>query len=123
MGRVRVLVDQPLGADDHAGCAESALHRAGDGKRVGVDVPLAGRKPLDGNDMLSFELIRLLNAGLDRFAVNEHHAGAAGTLRTTIFHAGQVERIAQVGDQLLILINDDFASVDEECRHVFSSLA
>ena len=92
------MVDQPLGADDHAGRAESALHRARDGKCIGIYVPLAGRKPLDGNDMLSFEFIRLLNAGFDRLAVDEHHAGAAGTLRTAIFHAGQVERIAQVGD-------------------------
>ncbi len=98
VGRIWILVEQALRADDHAGRAESALHRARDGKCIGIYVPLAGRKPLDCDDMLAFELVRLLNAGFDRFAVQQHHAGAAGTLRTAVFHAGQVECIAQVGD-------------------------
>ncbi len=116
--RFRVGVDDPLGADHHAGHAEPALHRPGVGKGVGVDVLLTVRQSLDGNDLLPLELVHLLEAGTGGLAVHEDHAGAADPFRAAVLHRGDVQLLPEELEQVHVLAAADVLTVDLEARHV-----
>ena len=114
---VRVRVEQCLGRDDHPWDAEAALHRARFAEGEGIDLLFPVGEPLNGENGLPLELVRLRDAGLGWLAVDEDIAGAAGALAAAVLHGGQVQRIAQKADQLLILLHGNGFSVDSERGH------
>ena len=118
-----VFVQQGLGADDHAGDAESALHGAGFAERICIDVPFKGAETFHGNDRFSFQLVGLGDAGFGGFSVNEDGAGAAGAFAAAVFYAGQMELIPQKADQLLILFHSYGLAVHVKGCHMIPSVS
>ena len=117
-GGVGVHVQQPLGGDDHAGDAEAALHRARLAEGEGIHLLLPVAEALHRHDGLALQLVRLGNARLGGLAVDKHMAGAAGALAASVFHRGQVQRVPQIADELLILLDDNGLSVHGESGHI-----
>ena len=121
-GGVGVHVQQSLGGDDHAGDAEAAL----DGSRLaegeGKDLLFPVAESLHRHDGLALQLVGLGDARLGGLAVDEHVAGAAGTLAAPVLHGGQMQGIPQVADELLVLLHGDGATVYGKCRHCVSLL-
>ena len=75
--RVRLPVEQVLGAERDPGDAEAALDAAGRGERLRDDLALAGRDTLEGQHLAALGPARLEGAGHERAAVDERQAAAA----------------------------------------------
>src|SRR5262245_8002936 len=77
-GRVRILIQQPLGRHDHAGPAEAALERPFVLERFlnGMEA-IAGRKAFDGQHVAAVHLPCQHQARVHELAVNDDRAGAA----------------------------------------------
>ena len=121
-GRVGVPVQQTLGGDHHAGDAEAALHSAGLAEGEGVDLLFPVGQPLHGDDGLALQLVRLGDAGLGGLAVDQDMAGAAGALAAPVLHGGQMQLVAQIADELLVLFHSDGLPVHGKCGHSVSLL-
>ena len=117
VGRIGVFIEQRLGAKHHARDAEAALHCPGLAVGVGIELLFFLRQTLDGDDVAACERIGKRGAGADGLAVDEHGAGAAGALGTAVLDGGQVQRIAQVAQQPLVLLHRHFRSVDKKYSH------
>ena len=117
VGRIGVLIEQRLGAKHHARDAEAALHGPGLAVGVGIELLFFLRQALDGDDVAACERIGKRGAGADGLAVDEHGAGAAGALGTAVLDGGQVQHIAQVAQQPLVLLHRHFRSVDKKYSH------
>ncbi len=104
-GGIWVRVQQSLGAHHHAGDAEAALDRPRHAEGVGVDVLFKVAQALHRDDGLALQLVRLGDAGLGRLAVDQHRAGAAGALAAAVLHAGEMQGIPQIAQQLLVLFH------------------
>ena len=115
--RVQVPVEQRLCAQHHTRNTEAALHGSGLAVGVGVEPLFFIRQTLDGDDVTARQRIGERCAGADGFAVNEHGARAAGALRTAVLDACQVQRVAQIAQQALILLHRDFRSVYKKYGH------
>ena len=115
--RVGILIEQRLGAHHHARDAEAALDGSGLAVGVGVELLFLVRQTLDGDDVLSRQRIGKRRAGADGLAVNDDRAGAAGALRTTVLHARQVQRIAQIAQKPLVFLDRNFRSVYKKYSH------
>ena len=63
--------------------------------------PVLGAKALDGRHLVPVRLRGEHEAGADEVAVEEDGAGTAFALLTGVFRAGQLERVAQRGQQAL----------------------
>ena len=114
---IGVCIQQGLGGDHHAGNAEAALHGACLAEGKGINVLFKVRKPFHGENVPALQLVRLLNAGLDRLAVDEHGAGAAGALRAAVLHGGQAQRIAKVAHEALVVFHRNGFAVDKKAGH------
>ena len=117
VGRIGVFIEQRLGAKHHARDAEAALHGSGLAVGVGIELLFFLGQALDGDDVAACERIGKRGAGADGLAVDEHGAGAAGALGTAVLDGGQVQRIAQVAQQPLVLLHRHFRSVDKKYSH------
>ena len=117
-GRLRIHVQQPLGGDDHARDAEAALHGACFTEGEGVDLLFPVAESLHRHDGLALQLVRLGDARLGGLAIDEHVARAAGALAAPVLHGGEVQRVPQIADELLIFLDDDGLSVHGESGHI-----
>ncbi len=112
-----VCVQQSLGGDDHAGDAEAALHGAGLAEGEGVYLLFPVAEPLHSENALALQLVRLGDAGFGGLAVYEHMTGTAGALAAAVLYGGQMQRVPQITDQLLVLFYSDGLSVHGKCGH------
>ena len=119
---VRVLIEQRLRADDHAGNAETALHGPGLAVGVGVELLFLVRQALDGQDVTAFERIGGRRAGPAGLAVDQNGTRAARALAASVLDARQVQLVAQIAQQLLIFGDIDFGSIDKKHSHGTSLL-
>ncbi len=117
---IGVRIQQALGADDHAGHAEAALH----GARVGVgpaeDVLLPLAQALHGHHLPAVQLVHLEEAGPGGLAVDEHHAGAAGAFGTAVLDGRDAEFLPKEFQEVHVLRRDDFPAVYLERGHVIA---
>ena len=106
--RRRVGVEQALGRDDEAGRAESALHAAVRDPRLLQRMKVRGSADaLDGGDFgVLVDVLHLLAARADHFAIEEHGAGAtlagvAPDLHAEETHSPQhgCQRVVRIADQ------------------------
>ena len=116
-GGIRIRVQQSLGAHHHAGDAEAALDRPRHAEGVGVDLLFKVRQTLHSDDALPLQLVGLGDAGLGGLAVDQHGAGAAGALAAPVLHAGEMQGVPQVAQQLLVVFHGDGLSVHSKVRH------
>ena len=94
------FIEELLGGDHHAGDAEAALHRARRRERVGVDRLFAETQALDGENVRSFQLGYVGDAGPLLRPVHQHHAGAARAHAAGGLDGGQAQLVPQEVDQL-----------------------
>ena len=104
-GGIWIRVQQSLGAHHHAGDAEAALDRPRHAEGVGVDLLFKIAQSLHRDDGLALQLVGLGDAGLGGLAVDQHRAGAAGALAAAVLHAGEMQGIPQIAQQLLVLFH------------------
>jgi len=98
--RLRVLVDQGVGLDHHAGDAEAALHATLTDEGVGKDVLAIFAQPFDGRHVAAGATLHGRNAGQDGLTVQVHGATAAGGLRgATILGRDDALVQAQIGQE------------------------
>ena len=98
---IGIRVQQGLGGHDHPGRTEAALDGAGQDKGLLDEVRILGRpEPLDADDLGPLQLHHLGEAGTDRLAVDDDHAGAALPLPVAgLLRPGQAQVLAQVVEQ------------------------
>ncbi len=101
--RVRDLVDERLAGHDHAGDAKAALHGADLAEGVDERLLLIVRQALDGDYLAAHGLFRREHAGLDGPAVDYDGAGAAGALAAAVLDGLEVQVVAQIAQQRLVL--------------------
>ena len=125
-GRIGVVLEQDLGADDEAGRAEAALGAAvshpGYLQRVHV---AQGADTLDRGDLgVVRDTAHLEDAGLGDLAVDDDVARAAVALAAADLTAGQQQVLTQNGRQGLVLVQDKIPgnAVDDKrfLDHVFA---
>ena len=116
-GGIGVGVDEALGAHDHAGGAEAALHRAAVGEGVGVHILLPVGEALAGDHPLALHFGGLLDAGLGGLAVNQNHAGAARSFGASVLNRGEPQLLPQEGEQALVPLCGNGLPVDDEGIH------
>ena len=114
---IGVLIQQGLGAQDHAGNAEAALDRTCRAVGVGIELLFKFRQAFHGDDGFSFQFVGLLNTGADRFAVHQHGAGAAGTFAAAVLDGCESQFVPEVTHEPGILRYGDGFAVDGECCH------
>ena len=85
-GRIRILVNKPLGADHHAGNTESALHCACFSERPVINLFFFLRKSFHSYNMPAFHHRKRRNAGLLRFPVDQYMTGSAGAFAASVFY-------------------------------------
>src|SRR4051794_13685796 len=105
VARARIARQQVVRGDDQPRRAEAALHAAGLDERALPLVQLAvGRRdPLDGHDLAALGLRGKHETRADELAVEVHRARAALALLARVLRAGEVEVLAQRGEQALAL--------------------
>ena len=116
-GRAGVLVQQGLGAHDHARDAETALHGPCLAKGIGVRVLFKVRKAFHRQDGFALHAVGLLDAAFDGLAVDEDGAGAASAFAATVLHRGQVQGVPQIAHEFLILFHGHGLTVYGEGCH------
>ena len=114
---VRVYIQKPLPRHDHAGNAEAALNGPGLAKGVDPGLLLKVAESLHGDDIFSLQLVRLGDARPGGLAVDQHGAGPAGALTAAVLDTGQMKRVPQIADQLLVLLDRYGSAVYGKCRH------
>ena len=114
---VGVRVDECLGAQDHPGDAEAALHCAGLPERIGVHGLLPVGETLHGQDALSLQFIRLRHACLYGLSVHEHGAGAAGALAAAVLDACEMQLVPKEAQELQIFLSGDGPAVHGKRGH------
>ena len=97
---------------DHARDAEAALHGAGGAERVDERLLLALGEALDRHDVVALGELRGEHARLHGLVVDDDRARAAGAIRAAVLDAREVEVIAQVAQDRLVLGRDEVAAVD-----------
>jgi hypothetical protein len=101
-GGVRVLGEEMVGGEDHAGSADAAL-----GSALFEETLLDWVESFfvsdafDGGDLGAFGLEDWDEAGVDEFAVHQDGAGAALAFAAAFFRAGEVEVLAEDVEQAL----------------------
>jgi hypothetical protein len=96
--RMRVFLKKSFGGHDDSGSAKAALKGSVIDKRLLQRVQLAGfriSQPFDGRDVFAIAFDRENLAGIDRFAVHEDGACAAGTLTTGHLSPRQAQSLSQ----------------------------
>ena len=111
-GRIRLGVQQALGADHHPRDAEAALDRPGVGESPGIDLLLALGEALHREHRPPVQLGGGEQAGPAGLAIHQDHAGAAGALGTAVLHRGQPEFIPEEREKVHILIGGIELAVD-----------
>src|SRR3954453_15325014 len=105
VARARIARQQVVRGDDQPRRAEAALHAAGLDERALhlVQLAVGRRDPLDGHDLAALGLRGKHETRADELAVEVHRARAALALLAGVLRAGQVEVLAQRGQQALAL--------------------
>ena len=119
---VGIFVEQGLGAKHHARNAEAALDGSGLAVAEGVKLLLPVAQALDREDMAALQRIGIGRTRADRLAIDEHRARAARALGAAVLDGGEVQRVAQIAQQLLIFRDLRLAAVDVEYSHGLFSL-
>ena len=98
---IGIRIQQGLGGHDHPRRTETALDGAGQDESLLDEVRiLRCAQPLDADDIGTFQFHHLGEAGTDRLAVDDDHAGAALPLPVAgLLRPGQTQVLAQVVDQ------------------------
>ena len=115
-----ILRQQPVGGDDEAGRAETALGAAvGDpGLLQGMQV-LWRADALDGGDLAELgHPLHLLGARADHFAVQDHRAGPADPRAAPDLHSGEAHAAEDLGQRVLLGVAHDESldAVDLEAK-------
>src|SRR6266850_5239636 len=107
--RLRVFSQQREGGENHAGCAEAALHgvvlQKGLLERMQAPVLF---ETLDGDDGLVADSSNLRMAGTGGHTIDQDGAGAALAFTAAIFTAGEIEIVAQNAEQSSLAVDIDF---------------
>ena len=103
LSRVRDLVNEGLAGHDHAGDAETALDRADLAESVDEGLLLVVRQALYGGDAPAHSLFRGQDAGLHRPAVHDYRASTAGALAAAVLDGFEVQIVAEIAEQRLVL--------------------
>ena len=114
LGRIGILVQQGLGAHDHAGDAEAALNSACLTVSIGEDVLLPLGQAFDSDDGLAFQAVGGGDTGLDSLAVDDDGTCAACALRAAILNGGQTQVVTQVTQQGLLLVGSTLDAVNSK---------
>ena len=83
---VGIHIQQPLGADHHAGNTKTALYCSRLTESVYIHILFTLAEPLHGENVLSLHAPHLLHAGLGGFSVHQHRTGSAGALAAAVLH-------------------------------------
>src|SRR5262249_54387555 len=82
-------------------------------QRMEIAVPL---QALDGGNLFALDRGRLCQAGAHGPPVNQHGTGAALSLATAVFRAGQIKLVAQHAEQGALAVNLDAASASVDLK-------
>ena len=116
-----VGVQQGLGADYHAGDAETALHGPARGKGPGIEVPLRRSESLQSEDACALQPVRLQGAGLAGLAVHQNGAGAAGAFAAAVLHRGQAQVVPEQAQQSFVFGGGHGLTVHRKAGHFWFS--
>ena len=103
LGGLGVLGDQRRTRHDHTGDAKAALHGAHGAKGVHKGLAHVLGQALDGHDVTAGGKGGGQHAGLDGRAVHVNGAGTAGTLGAAVLGGVDVQVVAQIAQQRLVL--------------------
>ncbi|MPM42921.1 hypothetical protein SDC9_89593 [bioreactor metagenome] len=116
-GGIPVHIQQRLGGDHHARNTKPALHGPRLAERIGKHVLLKIAQALHRQNGLSLQLVGLGDAGLRGLSVDQHRAGAAGSLAAPVLHGSQPQFIPQEADEFLVFLHGHSVAVHGKCRH------
>ena len=116
-GRIQVLVQKCLGAQHHARDAEAALHGAGLAEGIDIELLLVVGQALDRLHGLAVHARQLLHAALGWLAVDQHRAGAAGTLRAAVLDRLEPQLMPEHVHQALVGLRGVGYAVDRQGIH------
>ena len=100
---VRHLVYERLAGHDHARYAEAALDRAHLAEGIDKGLLLVVGQALDGDYAAAHGLLGREDAGLDGTAVHNDSAGAAGALAAAVLDGLEVQIVAEIAQEGLVL--------------------
>ena len=116
LGGIRVPIEQSGRGDEETGRAETALHGSlGHEGLLQRAHPAVGRQPLDGRDLVALRVADQGEAGVDRRAVQQHHAGPALPVATSFLGPGETQPFAKTEQQRFAGLGVD---VTHEAVHV-----
>ena len=104
LGGIGVLVDEGLARHHHAGDTEAALDGAHLAEGVHKGLLLNLGQALYGEDGLTHRLLGGEDTGLDGLAVHHDGTGAAGAFAAPVLDGIEVQIVAQIAQQRLILL-------------------
>jgi hypothetical protein len=118
LARVRILLQQPKGAGNHARRAEAALQPVMFAERLlqRVQAAVGAGQPFDRNDVGAMRLCHEHGAGFHRLPVHVHGTGAAMTGVAADVRTGDPELFAQYMDKQHPRLGENFdlSSVDPQ---------